>query len=92
MRTEHSTGQFSSNGLRPPLRHSDGLFDFVFSISLFTYLPEDMIFEWLDELRRVTKTGGLVALSVHGVELIYNLSNASNDRHETIRLSLSCRL
>src|SRR5262249_11359465 len=66
------TGQFSVNEERPPLAYKDNFFDFVFSISIFTHLPENMQFEWLSELRRVTKPGGLLAISVQNEHLLYN--------------------
>ena len=43
----------------PPLAYADNSFDFVFGISVFTHLPEDMQFQWLEELRRVTEPGGV---------------------------------
>ncbi|WP_371418093.1 class I SAM-dependent methyltransferase [Acidisoma sp. L85] len=45
------------------------LCDFVYSISVFTHLPEDMQLRWLEELSRVTKPDGVLALSVHGAGL-----------------------
>ena len=50
----------------PPLAYSDGSFDFVFGISVFTHLPEDMQFQWLEELRRITEPGGVVVVTTHG--------------------------
>ena len=47
----------------------DDFFDFIYSISVFTHLPEDMEFAWLNELRRVTKRGGYVLVTTHGEEL-----------------------
>lgn len=62
-------GQFTVNGLSPPLSFADDFFDFVFANSIFTHLPEDMELAWLAELRRVTKPGGYVLLTTHGEEL-----------------------
>ena len=33
----------------------DHAFDLAYSISVFTHLPEDMQFHWLEELRRITR-------------------------------------
>jgi SAM-dependent methyltransferase len=49
----------------PPLPLEDGSADFVYGISVFTHLPEDMQFRWLDELRRVTRVGGHLILTTH---------------------------
>jgi SAM-dependent methyltransferase len=50
----------------PPLDYADGQFDAIYSISVFTHLNEELQFRWLDELRRVTKPGGWVLLTLHG--------------------------
>jgi len=63
-------GQFVVNPPSPPLPFEDNFFDFVFSISVFTHLPEQMELTWLAELRRVTKPGGLLLLTSHGDHLL----------------------
>ena len=40
-------GNFFKNQISPPLPFADETFDFVYSVSVFTHLPEDMQFEWL---------------------------------------------
>jgi SAM-dependent methyltransferase len=61
---------FRVNGELPPLPFDDDFFDLIFSISIFTHLPETMQTVWLEELRRVSKPGALVLLSVHGEHLV----------------------
>jgi SAM-dependent methyltransferase len=68
---------FTVNGCWPPLSFADEVFDVVYSISVFTHLPEDMQTAWLVELRRVTKAGGLLLLSVHSPGLIPHEQSAA---------------
>jgi len=63
-------GQFSQNDEIPPLSFDSDTFDFIYCISIFTHLPEDMQLSWLAELRRVTKIGGYLILTVHGQDLL----------------------
>jgi len=57
---------FQTNQPLPPLSYGDGFFDLVFNHSVFTHIDEDYQDAWLAELRRVTKPGGFLVLSVHG--------------------------
>jgi SAM-dependent methyltransferase len=54
----------------PPTSYADGLFDFVLGLSIFTHLPEDMQFEWLGELERITSPGGYLILTTSGANNI----------------------
>jgi len=58
--------RFERNGQYPPLPFADGHFDLVFSSSVFTHIDEHAQDRWLAELRRVTRPGGYLLLSVHG--------------------------
>ncbi len=58
--------EFSVNDALPPLEHPSEAFDLIYAISVFTHLDEDYQFRWLDEIKRVTKPGGIVLLTVHG--------------------------
>lgn len=59
-------GVFEVNNSMPPLVYADGCFDILYSVSLFTHLNEDMQFEWLREIQRVVKVGGICIATVHG--------------------------
>jgi SAM-dependent methyltransferase len=50
----------------PPTVYEDQMFDLIYGISVLTHLPEDMQFQWLEELCRITKPNGYVILSTHG--------------------------
>jgi SAM-dependent methyltransferase len=58
--------RFQVNDARPPLAYDDDVFDLVYAISVFTHLDEDRQFAWLEELKRITRPGGTVLLSVLG--------------------------
>jgi SAM-dependent methyltransferase len=66
----HPIGTFVLNAPEPPLPFKNGFFHFLYSISIFTHLPEDMQLVWLDELRRVTRPNGFLVLSTHGEHLL----------------------
>ena len=57
---------FAENGVLPPLPFPDGYFDCVYSVSVFTHLPEDAHPAWARELRRVLKPGGLLLCTLNG--------------------------
>jgi SAM-dependent methyltransferase len=59
-------GKFDVNGDVPPTIYGNGQFDFIYSISIFTHLPEDLQHQWLAELRRITNPGGHLLLTIHG--------------------------
>lgn len=50
---------------RPPLPYPDGHFDAVWAVSVFSQLADGWA-EWLLELRRITKPGGTVILTLMG--------------------------
>jgi SAM-dependent methyltransferase len=72
-----SIAKFVVNEPMPPLPFPDQFFDFIFSISVFTHIPEDMQFAWLAELSRVLKIGGSALVSTLSLDLLKNnLSDA----------------
>jgi SAM-dependent methyltransferase len=58
-------GTFQVSSPVPPLPFAESQFDMIFSISVFTHLPEDLATPWLQELRPIVRPGGVVCLSVH---------------------------
>jgi 2-polyprenyl-3-methyl-5-hydroxy-6-metoxy-1,4-benzoquinol methylase len=62
--TQLPFGAWKTIPLRPPTDLGDSTYDVVLGVSVFTHLKEQEQLAWLDELRRVTKPGGLVLVSV----------------------------
>jgi SAM-dependent methyltransferase len=62
----NAMGTFKANSFEPPLPFLDLSFDLIYSISVFTHLNELSQFEWLKEIKRVLRPGGIAALSVQG--------------------------
>ncbi|MDP8229432.1 MAG: class I SAM-dependent methyltransferase [Candidatus Electryoneaceae bacterium] len=59
-------GDFITNPPLPPTEYKDCHFDLIYLISVFTHLDEKFQLQWLEELARITKPGGIVLISVHG--------------------------
>ncbi|MGH8468116.1 MAG: class I SAM-dependent methyltransferase [Gammaproteobacteria bacterium] len=56
----------SVNGYVPPLCFKDNSFDFVYSISVWSHMPEDLSMTWLKETQRIVRPGGIVLITVAG--------------------------
>jgi len=65
--------RFVANELGPPLPYAPGQFDLGYALSVFTHLPEPLMFDWLREMRRVLKPGGWLILSTHGEAYLNDL-------------------
>jgi len=59
-------GQFVTCEPRPPLDFPDGHFDLVVNHSVLSHLDRSMQDDWLAELQRLVRPGGLIVLSVQG--------------------------
>jgi SAM-dependent methyltransferase len=80
-------GRFERNGAEPPLPYPDGFFDAVYAISVFTHLPESMELAWLAEFARVTRPGGCLLLTTHGMQLLRRPDAATRARLSRARLA-----
>jgi SAM-dependent methyltransferase len=66
----HQIGDFSVNASDPPLSFGAESFDFIYSISVFTHLPEEMQIAWIKEMHRIAKVGATLVLTTHGDTLL----------------------
>ena len=65
--SKHLQGiSFAFNELHPPLPFADDLFDVVYSISILTHLSEKNHYEWINEIRRVLRPGGILIITTQG--------------------------
>jgi SAM-dependent methyltransferase len=71
------------NGHAPPTKYADGTFDFIYSVSVFTHLPEDMQHAWLKELARLLRPGGHGMFTTHGEKHFHHVRE--EDRAELLR-------
>jgi SAM-dependent methyltransferase len=75
-------GTFETNSLRPPLDYPTATFDLVYAFSVFTHLPLELQRPWIDELRRVSRPGGLVVITTHGEAFRPKLTVEEDKRYE----------
>jgi len=59
-------GRFVTTGPQPPTSLDSGSCDLVYSVSVFTHLPEAAQIAWLQELARIVAPGGVLLLTTHG--------------------------
>ncbi len=59
-------GQFYTNPTEPPTTFANEYFDAIYSVSVFTHLPEDLQMAWVRELHRIMAPGGRLVPSFHG--------------------------
>ncbi len=77
---------FNLNSADPPLPYVGSSFDIVYGISIFTHLCEDLHYKWFDELVRITKSGGIIFLTLHGNAFKLKLTPAEQEIFDKGRL------
>jgi SAM-dependent methyltransferase len=77
--------RFMASPVCPPIAFEAAHFDVVYCVSVFTHLSEPEQFEWLSEVRRLLRPGGLFVVSTHGSGLLWSLPDLSSERREELR-------
>jgi SAM-dependent methyltransferase len=80
----HAT--FTVNRIAPPLPYDDGRFDLVYALSVFTHLPEALTVDWLRELHRVLRPGGVLVLTTMGPAFLDRLTPAERRQFADVGL------
>ncbi len=61
-------GIFSAIPFHPPTQYKANQFDLIISFSVLTHLDRENQNDWLDEMQRIAKPGGLFIATVHGIK------------------------
>lgn len=77
---------FISNSVSPPLPCDENSYDCLYNLSVFTHLSEKMHIDWISELRRVVKPGGLIIFTTHGDFFKFNLLEEELAKYENGKL------
>ena len=77
---------FSVNLGTPPLHYPDSSLDFIYSLSVFTHLPETLQKSWFAELVRVLRPGGFLYVTTHGTFYEHLLNEVERGAFEAGRL------
>ena len=78
--------EFKINMLSSKLEYEDEKFDFIFAISVFTHLAEDLQNFWISELTRILKPDGFLLITVHGTTRFHQLSLKERQEFESGQL------
>ena len=74
--------EFFRNDLAPPLPLPDHSVDFLYALSVFTHLTEELQHSWLDDLLRVVRPDGVVLMTTMGEGVKYALSPEERAAYE----------
>lgn len=70
MQANYSNNNFVVNLFEQPVPFDDSFFDLVYAYSVFTHLDESMQFEWLQDIQRMLRPGGIALLTIHGSKAV----------------------
>ena len=73
---------FRTNELQPPLNFKAEQMDVVYAISIITHLSEENQLKWLQEIRRVLKSGGIFLVTSHGLVFKTIMTDSERAQYE----------
>lgn len=85
-RNNLSFANFEVNTFNERLHYADEKFDFIYAISVFTHLTEDIGFFWMTELDRILNPGGVMYLTFMGTTRAPHLRQELRERFEAGQL------
>ena len=59
-------GDWCVNEWTPPFKYKSNFFDFIYSVSVFTHINQELQRKWLKEVSRILKPDGIAVVSIHG--------------------------
>ena len=77
---------FFLNGVAPPLDLENDSIDILYCSSVFTHLTDDLCRQWIAELERVVRPGGLIAFTIAGWSYAHRYQESE---HEVYRRGIS---
>jgi SAM-dependent methyltransferase len=80
--------KFGKNDFDQSLICKNETFDFIYAISVFTHLPENLQTFWMNELERVLKPGGYIYFTTHGKSRINASHLTDADRDDFLKGNL----
>lgn len=83
---------FIHNGLEPPIPIEREIFDVVYCISVFTHLSEERHYQWIAEINRLLKPGGLFIGTFHGETFRDYMTDEENRRIDRGELVIRDRI
>lgn len=78
--------QYETNDLYPPSSFMDERFDFIYALSVFTHMPEQLQFLWMNELSRILRHGGYLLITTHGENMFEALTPDEREEYQAGRL------
>ena len=61
-----ANGDWCVNDWTPPFKYKSNFFDFIYSVSVFTHINQELQRKWLKEVSRILKPDGIAVVSIHG--------------------------